>query len=60
VLPLASHVISIDSPLSSTMLVRYKEQRAVKKLRVDLLDGFSPSNTLGATVGLIRSDKPTN
>jgi hypothetical protein len=42
------------------MLVHYKEQRAVKKLSMDLLGGFSPSNTLGATVGLIRYDKPTN
>jgi hypothetical protein len=50
---------SIDSPLSSTMLVHYKEQRAVEKLSTDLLGGFSPSNTLGATVGLIRDEKPT-
>jgi hypothetical protein len=37
----------------------YKEQRAVEKLSTDLLGGFSPSNTLGATVGLIRDEKPT-
>jgi hypothetical protein len=42
------------------MLVHYKEQRAVEKLSTDLLGGFSPSNTLGATVGLIRDEKPTN
>jgi hypothetical protein len=36
----------------------YKEQRAVKKLSPDLLGGFSPSSTLGATVGLIRDGKP--
>jgi hypothetical protein len=44
VLLLDSHVISIDSPLSSTMLVHYKEHRAVKKPSMDLLGGFSPSN----------------
>jgi hypothetical protein len=42
------------------MLVHDKEQRAVKKLSTDLLGGFSPSSTLGATVGLITDEKPTN
>jgi hypothetical protein len=49
----------IDSPLSSTFKSYYKEQRAVEKLSTDLLGGFSPSNTFGATVGLIRDEKPT-